>query len=518
MAANSDLFDLIKSMSKSEKRYFRIHGAARSEAKYLRMFELIDAQKHFDDGALRAAFGAEFGDRHFSEAKYYLYGAVLRALHGFAAERSVDVRIVRMLHQASILFERKLVRQSEKMLERARELAVRHERWHLAADAIRQGYIIAKRTGTDLVWVQAAVDTIGEYIELWRLQHEHWATYALLLMRMRSQGVARSPDELSVFVAAMDGRGLSEREREVAPTNRLYHQYGVALCQEAGGDYAGAVRTYAEMLSVAQASPAWRDEPNLMIAPILCEISRLSISAGDLESFHRYHAMLLECAERSPASVHFEARLIALACLPGVYVGMGRYHEALQAAGPLEEAIASARASGHVDVHRTSSPALLLISIHFGLGNYGRCVDYVNMLLDMVPLGLPPHQYGLTKIMQLMVHFERGDYDLLEHLLRSAHRYFIANGAGYRAEEAILGFIKRALRSGGGADHDALFRWLLREIEPLMADRFESEFLYYLDLVPWLLSRIEGRPFAELVRASFATRSEPRASVNPVNA
>jgi hypothetical protein len=244
-----------------------------------------------------------------------------------------------------------------------------------------------------------------------------------------------------------------------------------------------------------------------MIAPILCEISRLSISAGDLESFHRYHAMLLECAESSPASVHFEARLIALACLPGMYVGMGRYHQALQAAEPLEEAIARARASGHVDVHRTSSPALLLVAIHFGLGNYGRCIDYVNMLLDMVPLGLPLHQYGLTKIMQLMVHFERGDYDLLEHLLRSAHRYFIANGAGYRAEEAILGFIKRALRSGGGADHDALFRWLLREIEPLMEDRFESEFLYYLDLVPWLVSRIEGRPFAELVREAFVARA-----------
>lgn len=102
-----------------------------------------------------------------------------------------------------------------------------------------------------------------------------------------------------------------------------------------------------------------------------------------------------------------------------------------------------------------------------------------------------------------MVHLERGDYDLLEHLPRSAHRYFITNRAGYRAEEAIIMFNKRVLRSGDGSELSALLRWLLQTIVPLRDDSFESLFLYWIDLVPWLRSKVDGRPYAELVREAF---------------
>ncbi len=134
MAVNNDLFDLIKSLSKSEKRYFKMQASLNSRDgsnKYVGLFDLIDAQRQYDEPDVRIAFAKKFSERHFSETKYYLYRAILRALHNYHAEGSVDVQIAMSLHQAMILFQRNLVRQSEKIVVRAREQAVENERWHL---------------------------------------------------------------------------------------------------------------------------------------------------------------------------------------------------------------------------------------------------------------------------------------------------------------------------------------------------------------------------------------------------
>lgn len=506
MAASSDLFELIKSLSKSEKRYFRMSASLNTrdgDTKYLRLFDLIDAQSRHDDAAIRDAFAVMYPVRHFSEAKYYLYKAILRSLHAYAAERSVDVQITMLLHQASILFDRKLFRQSEKLLARAREQAVRHERWHLAAEARRQEYRLVTRKGGGPEQVEELLAGLAAYGDRWRRKHDYWGMYARVLARIRAEGMPRNSAQLAAFVELLNGETRLDHHPADAPSDIVYHGYSIAICQEAAGDYRAAIRTYRELLPYAERATAWGETPQQSVTPILCNLCLNAIGGADVESFNRYYPMLLELAESSPASVHFEARLLALTFLVGLRINMGEYRLALEAAAPLEEAIANARASGHVDVVRASNPAMLLIAAHFGLGQYDRAIDYVNAVLEMVPHGLPAFHYGLTRIYQLMVHFERGDYDLLEHLLRAAHRHFIANRAGYRAEEAMISFIKRALRSRDRAELNGLFAWLLEEITPLVDDPFENIFLHWIDLVPWLESKVHGRPYAELVREAF---------------
>ncbi|MEX2336085.1 MAG: hypothetical protein WD555_02300, partial [Fulvivirga sp.] len=49
------LFNLIKSLKKSEKRYFRImvsHDERNGGRKYIRLFDLIDEQPEFDEEGL----------------------------------------------------------------------------------------------------------------------------------------------------------------------------------------------------------------------------------------------------------------------------------------------------------------------------------------------------------------------------------------------------------------------------------------------------------------------------------
>ncbi|MCB0546836.1 MAG: hypothetical protein KDD19_04560, partial [Phaeodactylibacter sp.] len=70
---SSKLFNLVKSLSGPEKRYFKIfvNGQGGKDNKYLHLFDAIDTQEEFDEDALVAGvYGGEpIQSRKYSELK-----------------------------------------------------------------------------------------------------------------------------------------------------------------------------------------------------------------------------------------------------------------------------------------------------------------------------------------------------------------------------------------------------------------------------------------------------------------
>ena len=61
---NSALFDLVKSMSKSEKRYFKLMSSRHTigdENNYVRLFDFLDKQEEYDEDNL---FNDHYHHRH----------------------------------------------------------------------------------------------------------------------------------------------------------------------------------------------------------------------------------------------------------------------------------------------------------------------------------------------------------------------------------------------------------------------------------------------------------------------
>jgi len=86
---------LIKSLSGSEKRYFKLYATGnRSDksSKYLLLFDAIDLQETPDEEALKAIVyqGEEIKSRKYSELKSYLYDLILTALQGYDEKTSMN--------------------------------------------------------------------------------------------------------------------------------------------------------------------------------------------------------------------------------------------------------------------------------------------------------------------------------------------------------------------------------------------------------------------------------------------
>ena len=89
MKPSTELFHLIKSLSKSEKRYFKLSSALQSGDKnYLKLFEAIELQEEYNEDSIKEQFKAETFIKHLPSEKNHLYNLILKSLRGFYADNS----------------------------------------------------------------------------------------------------------------------------------------------------------------------------------------------------------------------------------------------------------------------------------------------------------------------------------------------------------------------------------------------------------------------------------------------
>ena len=133
MKPSPELYDLIHSLTKSEKRFFKLHSALQSgEKNYLRLFDAIHAQSGgYDEAALKKQFAKETFIQHLPSEKNHLYKLILKALRSYHAESSVSGQLKQQVSNIEILYNKSLYEEASKVLVRAKRVAKENERHYL---------------------------------------------------------------------------------------------------------------------------------------------------------------------------------------------------------------------------------------------------------------------------------------------------------------------------------------------------------------------------------------------------
>ena len=124
---SGELFDLIKSLTQSEKRYLKTYiqkGADQGAHSCMQLFDAINHSKMYEEGALRSS---ESYIKNFSQQKLHLYSLILRSLKEFHRSASSDIQIKELFIYADILKNKRLYTQALKVLRKAESLAAATE-------------------------------------------------------------------------------------------------------------------------------------------------------------------------------------------------------------------------------------------------------------------------------------------------------------------------------------------------------------------------------------------------------
>ena len=139
--------------------------------------------------------------------------------------------------------------------------------------------------------------------------------------------------------------------------------------------------------------------------------------------------------------------------------------------------------------------------LYFGNGDYSQSLQWSNKILNYPNQSVFKDVHSFARILNLIIHYELGNESLLEYLDKSVHRYLDTRNRLYKTETAVVNFFRLKLpKLGMQKELIEAFQELKSKIEEITKDPFEKKALEYFDFISWLESKIENRPFAEILR------------------
>jgi hypothetical protein len=507
MNRQSDLFDLIRSMTKSEKRYFKLSASPqKGEKNYLRLFDAIERQKSYDEEAIKRAFAGEAFVRQLHVAKNYLHKLILRSLRAYRAESSVDGQIQTLLQDARIFFEKGLARQCAGALKRARALAEEYERDYALLEIIdMEDRLLPDSNATG----EALEASHTEWRALLRRienagEMDYLANRVTLVMMYR--GLPRDHEEAEMIEEVVRHPLLADERSPLSTRAHRRFNYIHSTFHYARNDAAKAIAYTERNVRLAEHRFEPSSEYGNNYVASLINLALLLSDNGEEERFHdalrRMRGLPEKLAERGCSDERLLYRIFNAST--GIellhYNAHGDFASALAMAPLIEEGCRRFRRYiSTVDEIRFD---YMMAWSLFGSGEHHRALDRLNNVLEHSDMQARQHVLHAAKILNLIIHYELGNIQHLEYLVKSTYRFLGRRNTLFRFESVLLRHFRKLPALKKDRELIAWFAGLKGELEPLMASRFEKQAFDYFNYLPWLASKIEGGSFAEMVKRS----------------
>jgi hypothetical protein len=127
----------------------------------------------------------------------------------------------------------------------------------------------------------------------------------------------------------------------------------------------------------------------------------------------------------------------------------------------------------------------------FIIKDYDKSINYINKIMNATNARLEPEQQSFARIRSLIVHFEAGNYALLEYSVKSTKRFLQKTNRIFKFERLILDFIIKAMNYTDDNQRLGLYEKLKYDINKISDDRFEKNVLEQFDVISWINSKIE---------------------------
>ena len=130
MAVSTTLYQLIQSMTKAEKAYFKKFSyktVQKEEQIYFSLFDAIDRQKVYNESKLIKKFHPHKITQKFSITKNYLFKLVIKSLRAYNSQKVVDDIVIDEIRNIRILLNKGLYKEGLKRIEKAKQKAASYQ-------------------------------------------------------------------------------------------------------------------------------------------------------------------------------------------------------------------------------------------------------------------------------------------------------------------------------------------------------------------------------------------------------
>ncbi|MBA4141138.1 MAG: hypothetical protein H0X70_11705, partial [Segetibacter sp.] len=226
----------------------------------------------------------------------------------------------------------------------------------------------------------------------------------------------------------------------------------------------------------------------------------------DLRNFQKFKATLAQLEEFATSDIvnhHDNFRVQAF-----VYINSAKINEHLMS-GTFKDGLALVpyieeklnEYSLYLDTHRILVFNYKIASLYFGSGNYDTSIDYLQKIIqDNVDLRTDLQCYA--RVVHLMAHYELGNYEIIESLIKSVYRFMAKMENLTVVEEEMFKFLRNSFKISPRKMQPEFEKFLLK-IKQFEKSRFETRAFAYLDIISWVESKVYRKTMSEIIKGKY---------------
>lgn len=506
------LHELIKYLTKSEKRYFKVYASRHiigDENNYIVLFDFIAKQGAYDEDAIFKHFKGEAFLNKFSITKKRLYDQIISALDNFHSTNSIDSQIYRLLSGADILYKKSLYHQSLKQLISAQKIAQKHHKYNLLSEInYKMKQVYESQGNLDLNLIHTLLEEDESYHHKSLSYDTYWNVKSRLFQLLNSKGSSRSEEDLTHFKAIIDEllnkTNPSERYFETDYLyNHIYSAYYFAI-----NSYEDCFTYLMKNIALIENDPfALKEKPNSYLSALTnaiyvayhlqkrVELSNLQEKLTKLrtnEQFETNEDLQIKLFS-SASSIEITLLLLkgkideAVALIPQLENGLKLYEEKLTE-------------------KRKAFLHFKIASVYFYKTDYSRALKHINQILQNSSIDQQEELVSMAHILNLLIHLEQHNKALIPYVIRNTQRYFKTRNRLFEFEQTFLKFMTKMSKTSRLIDQEELWLELSEELNKMNVSSFQHIVFEYFDFINWTKAKAKRLSVEELIKQKTITQ------------
>ncbi|WBA43134.1 tetratricopeptide repeat protein [Hymenobacter canadensis] len=502
------VFQLIKSLTRSEKRHFRLstsRAGATDDLKFLLLFDALDALDTYDDTLVLAQVPS-LRRVQLANLKANLYRQVLSSLRVYHAGQNPDIQLHEQLDYARVLYNKGFYQQALRMLDKVKQAARQAEMPHIVLLAldfeklIESQYITRSLEGRAETLTAEATDTVAHLTKMHALSNASLRLYGLYL----KAGHARNRTDHEQITAFFRTHLPPHEDQQGNFFEKLYFYQAHVWYHTLDQDFRAGYRYAQKWVDLFEQAPHMKD---LQAMLYIKGLHNLLASLYNLLYYSKFIQVLRTLEEFAASQTRRSSPNTEILLFQYLYTNRinayfleGRFTAGLDMVPELLEQLE--RYKPQLDMHRTLVFYYKIASLYFGSGRYEKAIEYLSLIIQHKDQSLREDLQCFARILSLIAHYEAGDDASLDYQIRSVYHFLGKMNDQQPMQVEIFRFL-RTVGSIAPQQVREAFAQLRHQLTAIAARPYESRPFLYLDIISWLDSKIEGVPVQEIMQRKF---------------
>ena len=499
-----NLFVLIKSLTKSEKRQFKLYVGrmeSNEDSKFLKLFNQLDKMNSYkEDIIINKKIVSKL---QLSNLKAHLYKQILISLRLNPQHKNVKLHIRSQIDFATILYQKGLYKQSLKILDKAKSFALKYDENTSAYEIVEFEKLIES-----LYVTRSLSNRTNELVsQTIYLKEQNDINSGLsnislqLYEKLIKAGYAKSDiesNEIKKFfkqkIQTFQVDKLGFREK------LIYYQIWVwysLLIQDFLSSYKYAskwIDTFNKNPEMIKIHPVFYLKGYNFLLEALALIKYPS-------KFKNHLKDLIKEVESSsvPTNQNLSALIFIYKYnnLFNLYVLEGNFKDSIKIVPEVLDGINANK--NFIDHHHIMLLYYKIACMYFTVDDFENCIKYLNMIMKNKNIKMREDLQCFTRILNLIAHWEAGIDFNLDKIIKDTYNYLDKMNDLHEVQKTILKYLN-GLENIYPGEIKGFLRNLYNELKEYEEDPYEKRAFLYLDIISWLESKITNKSVQDIIK------------------